>query len=354
MNPLRKTVIRLVVYGIVVGWIVGDLFVWHGPLRRRMDLADSNSEAAIERAKKEGAVARVFNHLITRTQLERAVAWRLWREGKTLEDVPAGDRLRLRYAALDELIDHELLRVKAKANGPDLRVDEAEWERRYQRFVDRFASEEEMEDAARSQGIGGKKEVRERIAAWMQQEAYVESKIRPLVVVTEDELRAWWEAHADQLAHPEMVELRHIFLPSLDVPEGEAEAKIRQVLADLQSRNETFEGLAAKVSQDAASRERGGSLGWIARGRLSVEFEDAVFALETGKPAVVRSRIGWHLVEVTGRKPAIRRSFEEARAEVEAAVMTVKRDRAVREFCDALRRFEAAKIRVFPDMIAGE
>jgi hypothetical protein len=123
MSPLKKFLLRLALYGGVVAYLAGDLFVFDGPLRQRMNLSDPGNPQAIAAAKAKGVVARVFNLQITRSQLDRAVHTRLWLEGKSLEPLTPAMRKTFRYAALDELIDHELLRVKAKANAPMLQVN---------------------------------------------------------------------------------------------------------------------------------------------------------------------------------------------------------------------------------------
>lgn len=351
MDPLRKTVIRLTVYGLVMGWIIGDLFVWHGFLRQRIDRADPNTPEAIARAKAQGVVARVFNHQITRSQLDRAVAERLWREGRNAETVDPATARMVRYAALNDLIDHELLRVKAKAHGPDLPVNPDDLEERYQRFLARFSSEMEMVAAARKQGIASKQELRERIAAWMQQEAYVESKIAPLSEISEEEVRAWWEQNRDSLKHPARLRLRHVFAPTLDRNEAEVKQAVLEWFDQLQSGSATWEDLARKHSGDPASKSRGGDLGWVTEGRLPADFAAAVSDLKTAAPSIIRTSIGWHIVEVMEREPAKPRVWDEAKEEVRAALKTARRDQAVREYKDALRRFEEHKIQVFNDMV---
>jgi parvulin-like peptidyl-prolyl isomerase len=352
MSPLRKFTLRLVLYGLVLAYLAGDLFVFNGPLRRRINLADPTTPEAIAKAKSAGVVARVFNHQITRGQLERAVHERLWLEGRSPQGLNQ-ERLKItRYAALDDLIDHALLRVKAKANAPALIVSSEEIDNRLKRMQQRFGSREAMEQALQGQGIGGVQELRDRLAARIQQEKYAESRIGPLVEVSDGEAREWFEANRDALARPERVEVRHVFLPTLDHPPEEAKARLEAAMAELSAGTKDFATLARELSEDPASKDQGGSLGWMSRQRLPVDFAAPVFAMETGKPGLVRTRIGWHLVEVTGRKPAEPRSFEEAREEVIAALRTVKRERAVAEFRAALRQFEAKHIQVFHDMIA--
>jgi parvulin-like peptidyl-prolyl isomerase len=351
MTPLGKFSLRLAIYGGVLAYLAGDLFLFHGPLRQRVDRADPSSAAAIADAKRRGVVARVFNLQITRDQLERAVHERLWLEGKRLEDL-APDNLKLvRYAALDDLIDHELLRVKAKANAPQLKVTDEEVNQRLRRLVGRFVSKGEMEQAMKSQGIASERDLRDRLAARIQQEKYVELKIGPLAEVKEEEARAWFEENQAKLATPERVEARHVFIATLERPQEEAKSLLDAALADLTAGKKDFATLAKELSDDDANKEQGGNLGWMTRGRLPADFADSVFSMPLGKPSLIHTRIGWHLVEVTGRKPPEPRAFEDAKPEVLAALKAVKRRDAAKEFRDALRRFEAAKIEVFHDMM---
>lgn len=352
MTPLGRMTWRLALYGLVAVWLAGDLFVFHGPLRRRLDRADPRSAEAVAAAKAGGVVARVFNRQITRGQLERALHERLWLEGKTPADLTAANLKLARYAALDELIDHELLRVKAKANAQELRVTDDEVNERLRGMLARFASRGEMERAMKSQGIASENQLRERVAARIQQEKYVEMRIGPLSVVTDDEAREWFAEHAGELAVPERVKARHVFLSTLDRPRDEARKTLENALTELKSAKVDFPALAASLSEDPASKERGGDLGWMGRGRLPEDFAGPVFSMPMHQPTLVDTSIGVHIIEVTDRQPSRERSFEEAQTEVMAALRTLKRDQAAREFRDALRRFEAEKIEVFHDMLA--
>ena len=351
MAPLKKLALRLALYGAVIAYLAADLFLFRGPLRRAIDRADPSSPESIAAARARGVVARVFNHQITRDQLERALRERLWLQGKTPESLGPEQLKTLRYAALDDLIDHELPRVKAKAHAPQLKVTDAEVDERLRRFTARFESRDAMLSAMKSQGLGSEQDLRDRLAARLQQEKYVEMKIEPLIRITDDEAHRWFEENAAQLAIPERVQVRHVFLPTLDHPPEEAKAKLDAALADLNAGKKDFATLAREISEDPASKERGGDLGWMTRTRLPEDFAAPVFSLPLQQPTLVRTRLGWHLVEVTDRKPTEPRSFDEAKPEVLAALEAVKRRQAVAEYRDALRRFEAARILVFHDML---
>jgi parvulin-like peptidyl-prolyl isomerase len=333
-----KTFLRLALCGGVLAYLAGDLLVLHGPLRRM-----------VERAYASNAVARVCHQLITCDQLERALHERLWLEGRVPEDLTLENLKIARDAVLHELIDQELLRAKTREIEPQLHVTDDEINERLKRMLGRFVSKGEMEQAMKSQGIPSERELRERLASRIRQERYVEMKIGPLARVTDEEARAWFMENQARLATPERLEARHVFIATLERPQENAKALLDAALADLTADEKDFATLARELSEDHANKEKGGALGWMTRDRLPADFAEAVFSLPLGKPSLVRTRIGWHLVEVTGRKPSEPRKFEEAKPEVMAALEAVKRHQAADAFRKALRESEAENIEIFPD-----
>jgi peptidyl-prolyl cis-trans isomerase D len=352
MTALGKLTLRLALYGVAVAYLAADLFVFHGPLRRKLDRGVQEVSGPLVGDGRHAVVARVFNRRITRDQLERAVRERLWLDGTVPERLDAENLKLARYAALDGLIDHELLRVKAKAHATRLKVTDAEVDARLRRFAARFDSAQAMEAALKSQSIAGVAEMRERLAALIQQEKYVELKIAPLVTVTGEEARAWFDENREKLAMPERVRVRHVFAPTLGSTDDAARAVVAAALARLQTGESGFAALARELSADPATKDRGGDLGWMSRARLPGDFAAAAFATPVGKPVLLRTRIGWHLIEVTGRLPSEPVAYEDVEAAVIAALEAVKRRGAAPAFRDALRRFEADKIEVFHEVMA--
>jgi peptidyl-prolyl cis-trans isomerase D len=352
MSPLGKFTLRLVIYGAVIAYLTGDLCVFKGPLRRGIDHTISTTLGGNANARSQDIVARVFDYQITRSQLDRAVRESLWFEGKSMEALTPIDRKAALESALDALIDHELLRVKAGDIAASLKVSDEEIQERLERFRTRFESADAMASAMKSQGIASMQDLRNRLAARIQQEKYVASEIDPLVRITDDEARQWFEENQQQLAWPERIEARHVFIPTLDHPPDVAKAKLAAALADLTEGRRDFATLVKEISEDSATKDHGGSLGWMTRARLPADFAAAVFPLAIHQPTLVRTRLGWHLVEVTGRKPAAPRTFDQAQPEILAALEAVKRRHAITEFRAALRKSAAANIQVFQDMLA--
>ena len=341
MQPLRKSIPRFAFMAVGI-YLVCDALV-PGPVCRwvlpRVMRTDADTVATVDQQK------------ITRSEVDRALYQQLWLQGKSAADLEPAPLLAARTAALDELIDRALVRARVAAHGGNLQLTEAEIDARYNRFASRFASTSEMEASLKSQDLGSASDLRKRLVEQLLEEAFVASEIAPLIKVEDGEARAWYAAHADALAMPERIEVRHVFLATLDHPVDEAKAKLEQALVDLTTKRKDFAALATELSEDEASRNRGGSLGWMTRERLPVDFAEAVFAMPLAQPTLVRSRLGWHLVEVTARKAAEPRSFEQAKAEVIAALESSKRARAIAEFRANLRRSASTQIKIFEDRL---
>jgi peptidyl-prolyl cis-trans isomerase C len=125
-------------------------------------------------------------------------------------------------------------------------------------------------------------------------------------VADEQDQRAYYDANIDEYRE-EQVRASHILL--------EEEARAHQVL-DRLAAGEDFEALARELSEDRASRVKGGDLGWFVRGRMVEEFDEAAFAATPGEiVGPVSSRFGHHVILCTGRRDKI--PFEEVSARIQ-------------------------------------
>lgn len=353
MRPSKKFTFRVFLYSALLLYLAGDLFVFRGPVKRQIDAARSDSPAAVERDRAQGLVARVLGEPVYRTQVEREFLERLWLRGKLPEDLTPEQRRIERLAALNELIDHQLLRVKVKHHMNELPVSEGEIDEALRRLASRFASKDEMRADLAAEGIDSERELRMRLGGRIQQHKYLEQLIADEIAVGEDEARTWFDEHADDFAIPGRVRARHLFVATLDTPSEVARAKLEQAGARLDG-GAGFATLAAELSEDPRSARKGGQLGWMTRGRLPSDFGDPLFEMEVGERRLLRTRIGWHLVELLERRPAERRSFGDARDEVFAALDGWKRSEMVRAFRKAERSRQREFIEVYPERIGSE
>ena len=351
MKSFTKFTLRFGIYLLVVAYLAADVFLFNGPLNRKLHSSDTNSPEAIAEAKANGVVARVFNHHITREQLDRAIHQRLWLEGKSESELSPSAKKLVAYAALGELIDHELLRVKTKVNTHKLKVPDHELQERLESFIGKFSSRAELESAMHAQGIADAAALKNRIAARIQQEKYVAMRVDPLVEVSEQEISDFYEKHYQQLHTPERIRVRHIFIPTLGTPSEQARQTLAEALAKLTNHQAPFSSLAKELSQDPASANQAGDLGWMTKQRLPEDFAEAVFSLQLNQPELIQTKTGWHLVELTDRREALQPWQESLHDEIHAAIYATKRHQAVEDFRRALRQFETEKIDIFHDQI---
>ena len=320
-------------------YLIGDFFIINGRISRWVKSRQTTDTKTL--------AARVAGQAITRSQLDRAVNERLWLEGKSLASLSPAELQTAQNAALDELIVETLLDLQAKALKAQLAVSPEEINDRYSRLSARFEDKAAFDTAMKSQGIATEQALRDRIAARLLREKYIELRISPAIRVADEEARKWFEENKASLALPERIEARHVFLPTLDHPAEEARQKLDAALAELLAKKKDFSTLARELSEDPATKESGGNLGWMTRDRLPADFSAPVFSLEPNKPTLVRTKLGWHLVEVTARKPAEPRGFEQAKTEILAALESVKRRKATDDLRKSLRKMESANIEIY-------
>ena len=158
------------------------------------------------------------------------------------------------------------------------------------------------------------------------------------LVVSDGEVKAWYESHQDRYQQAEERRASHILITvNDDVDQSKARVKAEEVLKEVHKSPERFAELARKHSQDPGSAEKGGDLGFIGRGMMVKPFEEAVFKLRVNEVSgLVQSEFGYHIIRLTGVKPGKQRTLAEVRLEIEDEL---KRQTATRRFAEEAEAF---------------
>ncbi|MHC8285822.1 peptidylprolyl isomerase [Pseudomonas sp. XS1P51] len=242
--------------------------------------------------------ARVNGEEISEFRLERYFAEYLEDQGRAVGNIRNPKAYKqLRQAALDALIDRELL-----------------WQEAVKRGV--VISDAEVQDqvAQTRQAIGGAEKFARRLEdAGFDDAGFIEYTRRELAArqvfadltkvagPDEKQVRAFYEEHRAEMSRPEEVQARHILIKVPKDADASTVEAARLRLEEMRvkiSQGEDFASVARAGSEDASASE-GGNLGSFPRGRMMPEFEAAAFALAPGAvSAPVRTPFGWHLIYV--------------------------------------------------------
>jgi len=186
------------------------------------------------------------------------------------------------------------------------------------------------------------------------------------VTVTDDEIAEYFDANQQMFMNPETVRIAYVELSEndlvKDIPvdeeaverlydeyvasqQGKEQRKARHILIDVAAdagsqaleearqsaenilakikQGESFEKLAAEFSKDPGSANNGGDLGWVAKGMMVPEFEQALFKLQKNQVSeLIKSSFGFHIIRLDDVRAEDIDSFASKKAEL------VKRYRA--------------------------
>ena len=244
---------------------------------------------------------------------------------------------RVRRGVLERLIDRELM--LAEAGRRDIRPSPEELERALAPTREGMPAKElEATLAEAGTDSGSWRRAAERDLTIEKLQAAIAAP----VTVSEQELDAWIAGHRDQRELPEEVRASQILVRT----EAEALEARRRILGGA-----SFADVAREISL-SPDADRGGDLGYFARGQMPPEFDEAVFSLPRGQTSeVVGSPYGFHLFLVLDRRPGRNRSDAELRADVRTALLAGKREEAFRAWLSGAR--SRARIKYNRSLVPG-
>ncbi len=117
------------------------------------------------------------------------------------------------------------------------------------------------------------------------------------------------EAQIRQLYESNVLRQKLFDVITADVPHTQDQVWARHILvADEATANavrqrllngEDFAKVAAEVSTDTGTKDKGGDLGWFGKGAMVAEFEAAAFSQKVGEIGPpVKSQFGYHIIQV--------------------------------------------------------
>ncbi len=173
-------------------------------------------------------------------------------------------------------------------------------------------------------------------------EAFLKKKVEEHASVSDEEMKKFYEENKEKFKTGAQVHASHILMKS--------EEEAQKVFKELKEGG-NFEELAKKHSVDSAAA-KGGDLGWFSKGSMVPEFEKVVFGLKEGETSgIVKTKFGYHIIKLTGKRPAGVRSFDEVKEQLKAAILPSKQQEVFQKLKDDIKK--DAKISIKEDVLKG-
>ena len=255
----------------------------------------------------DGVVARVDDQIVLLSELEEL---RMVTAGQQpgLQREPADLQ---RKELLERLIDDKVVLVKAKQD-TTIKISERDIAPRVEeaisRYVDQQGGEKKFETLLKQTNGMTLAQFRARLSQQYLDQSY-RQKLQFKYVGDHDpsnqQVREFYERYKDSLPLQQNgLRLSHIQIKIKPNPALEKAAFLKaDSLVQRLDKGEPFADLAKAKSDDFSAKD-GGDLGYTKRGTLDPDFERAAFSLDAGDytKVPVRTRFGYHIIKVTGKK----------------------------------------------------
>nr|WP_279342569.1 peptidylprolyl isomerase [Geotalea sp. SG265] len=210
-------------------------------------------------------------------------------------------------------------------------------------LLDTMVVRELILQQAKKDGIDKSQAVADKLAELKNRivvEAFLKKKVEEQAKISDTEIQDFYNKNKEKFRTGEQVRASHILVKT----EPEAQEILKQLKA-----GGNFEELARKHSIDAAAA-KGGDLGWFGKGSMLPEFEQAVFGLKEGSTSgIVKTKYGYHIIKLTGKRPAGIRPLDEVKEQIKAAILPEKQQEVFKKLKEDLKK--GAKIQVKEDAL---
>lgn len=252
------------------------------------------------------------------------------KEGKVLADVNSGS---ITTGDFDRELKNLPEYLKAMADTPQGRKE----------MLDTMVIRELILQQAAKDGLDKGPEIEDKLQDLKKRlivESFLKKKVEIESKVSDEDMKKFYEQNKDKFKSGEQIKASHILVKT--------EKEARDLLALLKAGG-NFEELAKKSSVDSSSA-KGGDLGWFGKGSMVPAFEKAALSLKEGQTSsVVKTDFGFHIIKLTGKRPAGIRPFEEVKEQIKGAIMPTKQQEVFQKIKDELKK--TAKITIKEDVL---
>jgi len=160
------------------------------------------------------------------------------------------------------------------------------------------------------------------------------------VQVEDSAIKKFYDKNLDKFQRPDQIRASHILVSvgrnADEKTRKEARAKIEQIQKQLKDGKDFAE--LARSESHCQSRERGGDLGFFARGQMVAPFDEAAFKLKVAELSdIVETEYGYHLIKMQEKRAAGPVDFEEVKEKIRQYLSQAQLEKLHREYMESLR-----------------
>jgi parvulin-like peptidyl-prolyl isomerase len=174
--------------------------------------------------------------------------------------------------------------------------------------------------------------------------SYLASQTAPPADYPSDaEVQVAYDANKPRFMQPRQYQLAQIFvaLPAgaARQAEDDTQKKLRDIRQQLSKPHADFAAIARRLSEDHASADKGGDLGWLREDGLVAPIRDAVASLpDNAVSDPIRAADGWHIIRMVGTRAASPAPLADVRDQIVRALRQQRMAQNERAFVDDLLR----------------
>jgi peptidyl-prolyl cis-trans isomerase C len=202
--------------------------------------------------------------------------------------------------ALVDLIQKELIFQEGKRLGIKVSLEEISHE--VSKIENRFPSAKAFDERLVLENLT-ENEIHRGVERFLLIQKTLQQEIEKKISFDEEDLEHYYRDHPEKFVLPEQIRIRQILLgvlPSASTEDWENTQQTAMKLVQKINEGEDFEALAQVYSDDGQTRDKGGDLGWVHRGQMSLrEVEEIAYRLKVGETSdPIRTLYGYFIIRV--------------------------------------------------------
>lgn len=198
---------------------------------------------------------------------------------------------------------------------------------------------QKLDDALKAQGMSRAafdKEMREGLKI----QKLIEQQIGTTPVVTEQQIKEFYESNKEKMSKPETVTARHLLVKTPEGADDKVKATAKEKAEGLRKQlvaGADFAKLVKENSDDPGSKDKGGEY-TFPRGQMVPAFETAAFSQKLNEIGpLVETPFGYHIIQTLAKKPGKTAALTEVQNDIRKYLENQAKGEAVKKYIDGLR-----------------